>query len=67
MVRVIPVDADGYFLCRLAVAPNDPRLTCAPIENLLWQDMERLQGETNDLSNAFPAQAGGGRLGGPGQ
>jgi class 3 adenylate cyclase len=53
LVRVIPVDADGYFYVDWRLRPNDPRLTCAPIENLLWQDMERLQGETNDLSNAF--------------
>ena len=53
LVRVIPVDADGYFYVDWRLRPNDPRLTCAPIENLLWQDVERLQGETNDLSDAF--------------
>jgi class 3 adenylate cyclase len=53
LVRVIPVDADGYFYVDWRLRPTDPRLTCTPIENLLWQDKERLLGETNDLSNAF--------------
>jgi class 3 adenylate cyclase/CHASE2 domain-containing sensor protein len=53
LVRVIPVDADGYFYVDWRLRPADTRLTCAPIENLLWQDKERLLGETNDLSDAF--------------
>ena len=53
LVRVIPVDANGYFYVDWRLKPNDPRLTCAPIENLLWQDMERLLGQTNGLSDAF--------------
>jgi class 3 adenylate cyclase/CHASE2 domain-containing sensor protein len=53
LVRVIPVDADGYFYVDWRLGPTDPRLTCAPIENLLWQDRERLLGETNDLTDAF--------------
>jgi class 3 adenylate cyclase/CHASE2 domain-containing sensor protein len=53
VVRVIPVDADGYFYVDWRLRPADPRLTCAPIESLLWQDVERLQGETNDLSDTF--------------
>ncbi len=53
LVRVIPVDADGYFYVDWRLTPTDPRLTCAPIENLLWQDKERLLGETNDLSDTF--------------
>ena len=51
--REIPVDADGYFYVDWRLGPNDPRLTRAPIENLLWQDKERLLGETNDLSDTF--------------
>jgi class 3 adenylate cyclase/CHASE2 domain-containing sensor protein len=53
LVRVIPVDANGYFYVDWRLTPTDPRLTCAPIENLLWQDKERLLGETNDLSDTF--------------
>jgi class 3 adenylate cyclase/CHASE2 domain-containing sensor protein len=53
LVREIPVDADGYFYVDWRLRPTDPRLTCTPIENLLWQDKERLLGETNDLSDTF--------------
>jgi class 3 adenylate cyclase/CHASE2 domain-containing sensor protein len=53
LVRVIPVDTDGYFYVDWRLRPNDPRLTCAPIEALLWQDKERLLDETNDLGDAF--------------
>ncbi len=53
LVRVIPVDANGYFYVDWRLKPNDPHLTSAPIENLLWQDKERLLGQTNDLSDAF--------------
>jgi class 3 adenylate cyclase/CHASE2 domain-containing sensor protein len=53
LVRVIPVDADGYFYVDWRLTPTDPRLTSAPIENLLRQDVERLQGETNDLKDTF--------------
>jgi class 3 adenylate cyclase/CHASE2 domain-containing sensor protein len=47
--RVIPVDAEGYFLVDWRLAPNDPRLVRRPIENLLWQDHQRQLGETNGL------------------
>jgi len=53
LVREIPVDADGYFYVDWRLKPTDAHLTFAPIENLLWQDKERLLGETNDLSDAF--------------
>lgn len=53
LVRVIPVDASGYFYVDWRLKPNDPRLTSAPIENLLLQDKERLLGQTNGLSDAF--------------
>jgi class 3 adenylate cyclase/CHASE2 domain-containing sensor protein len=49
--RVIPVDADGYFYIDWRLTPNDSRLTRAPIESLLWQDHQRLSGETNGLSD----------------
>ena len=53
LVRVIPVDANGYFYVDWRLKPNDPHLTSAPIESLLWQDMERLKGQTNGLSDSF--------------
>jgi class 3 adenylate cyclase/CHASE2 domain-containing sensor protein len=51
--RVIPVDASGYFYIDWRLTPNDPKLLRAPIESLLWQDKQRLLGETNGLSDAF--------------
>ena len=51
--RVIPVDADGYFLVDWRLTPNDPRLLRAPVESLLWQDHQRLLGETNGLRDDF--------------
>jgi class 3 adenylate cyclase/CHASE2 domain-containing sensor protein len=51
--RVIPVDADGDFYVDWRLTPNDPRLTRAPIESLLWQDKLRLNGETNGLRDDF--------------
>jgi class 3 adenylate cyclase/CHASE2 domain-containing sensor protein len=51
--RVIPVDASGYFYIDWRLTPNDPNLLSAPIENLLWQDKQRLLGKTNGLSDAF--------------
>ena len=47
--RVIPVDADGYFLVDWRLTPDDPRLMRLPVESLLWQDRQRLLGETNGL------------------
>ncbi len=47
--RIIPVDADGYFLVDWRLTPDDPRLLRLPVENLLWQDHERLLGQTNGL------------------
>jgi len=47
--REIPVDADGYFLVDWRLTPDDTRLLRLPIENLLWQDRQRLRGETNGL------------------
>jgi class 3 adenylate cyclase/CHASE2 domain-containing sensor protein len=51
--RVIPVDADGYFYIDWRLTPNNPRLTRAPIESLLWQNHQRLSGETNGLNDEF--------------
>jgi class 3 adenylate cyclase/CHASE2 domain-containing sensor protein len=51
--RAIPVDDRGYFYIDWRLTPNDPKILRAPIEALLWQDKQRLQGETNGLSDAF--------------
>jgi len=51
--RVIPVDAGGFFYIDWRLTPHDPKLLCAPIERLLWQDKNRLLGQTNGLSDAF--------------
>jgi class 3 adenylate cyclase/CHASE2 domain-containing sensor protein len=51
--RIIPVDDQGYFYVDWRLTPNDPQLLRAPIEALLMQDKERLEGQTNGLSNAF--------------
>ncbi len=53
LVRVIPVDAQGYFYVDWRLTPNNPHITRAPIESLLWQDKQRLLGQTNGLSDAF--------------
>ena len=51
--RVIPVDCDGYFYIDWRLKVNDPRLLRAPIENLLWQDRQRLLDRTNELRDDF--------------
>jgi class 3 adenylate cyclase len=51
--RVIPVDADGYFLVDWRLTPADPRLLRAPVESLLLQDRLRRSGETNGLRDDF--------------
>jgi class 3 adenylate cyclase/CHASE2 domain-containing sensor protein len=53
LVRVIPVDANGYFYVDWRLKPNNPHLAGALVENLLVQDRERLPGKTNGLSAAF--------------
>ncbi len=53
VVRVIPVDSNGYFYVDWRLKPNDPHLTEAPIEALLQENMERLLGKTNGLSDAL--------------
>ena len=51
--RTIPVDDKGYFYINWQLTANDPRLTRAPIEDVLKQDLLRLHGETNGLQNTF--------------
>jgi class 3 adenylate cyclase/CHASE2 domain-containing sensor protein len=51
--RVIPVDAEGYFYVDWRLTKDDPRLTRAPIESLLFQDRQRLSSQTNNLRDDF--------------
>ena len=51
--RIIPVDHDGYFYIDWRLKPNDPHLLQAPIESLLAQHFQRLNGETNNLRDDF--------------
>jgi adenylate cyclase len=51
--RTIPVDAKGYFYINWQLTANDPRLTRAPIEDVLRQDKLRLSGQTNGLRDDF--------------
>jgi class 3 adenylate cyclase/CHASE2 domain-containing sensor protein len=51
--RVIPVDADGYFYIDWRLTKDDPRLTRAPMEQLLLQDRLRLLDQTNNLRDDF--------------
>jgi class 3 adenylate cyclase/CHASE2 domain-containing sensor protein len=53
LVRVIPVDANGYFFVDWRLKPNDPHITSLPIEDLLVQYNERRDGQTNGLSDVF--------------
>lgn len=51
--RTIPVDEDGYFYVDWRIRVSDPRLVRAPIEQLLMEEKNRLEGQTNGLSDAF--------------
>ena len=53
VVRVIPVDADGYFYVDWRLKPTDPHITGAAIEDLLWQYNQRRLGVTNGLKDMF--------------
>jgi hypothetical protein len=55
LVRVIPVDADGYFYVDWRLKPTDPHITGALIESLLW------------TQRYVPRQTGGGWLDGAGK
>jgi class 3 adenylate cyclase/CHASE2 domain-containing sensor protein len=46
--RVIPVDSSGYFFVDWGL-----KLSRMPIENLLWQDRQRLLGRTHGLRDDF--------------
>lgn len=51
--RVIPVDADGFFLINWQLTVDNPAIVRQPIEEVLKQDKLRLRGETNGLKNPF--------------
>ncbi len=53
LVRIIPVDADGFIYVDWELPPNDPRLTAEPIEKLIAQDSARAAGQTNGLENSW--------------
>jgi class 3 adenylate cyclase/CHASE2 domain-containing sensor protein len=53
VVRIIPVDAEGYFYIDWCLPPNDPALTQEAISSLLFQYQQRLVGQTNDLQNRW--------------
>jgi len=53
IIRVIPVDAKGFFYINWQLTAISPSLVCTSVAELLMQDKLRLRGETNNLSNDF--------------
>jgi class 3 adenylate cyclase/CHASE2 domain-containing sensor protein len=51
--RTLPVDANGFFYINWRMTADDPRLLCAPIEDVLKEDKLRLADQTNDLHDDF--------------
>ena len=51
--RVIPVDSEGYFYINWCLPPNHPALTEEALQGLLWQNHQRLIGQTNELKNRW--------------
>ena len=51
--RTIPVDANGFFYIDWRLKYGDPKLTFAPVEKILLQDLARLQGQTNEITSEF--------------
>ena len=51
--RIIPVDANGYLYVDWCLTPGDARLTQAPIEDLLGENLTRFSGQTNGLLEKF--------------
>jgi class 3 adenylate cyclase/CHASE2 domain-containing sensor protein len=51
--RTLPVDRNGYFYVDWRITAADPHLLQIPIEKLLWQEEQRLEGKTNGLSDVF--------------
>ena len=65
--RAIPVDRDGYFYIDWRLTPNDPRLSRAPIENLLRAELPPAERRDQRLERRFSRQARHRRLGGAGK
>ena len=53
VVRVIPVDENGYFYIDWGIGPDDPRIARESIGSLLLQNRYRRAGETNELRNRW--------------
>lgn len=51
--RTIPVDSEGYFYVDWRLTPNSSHMLLAPIEYLLKQEEQRLDGQTNELTDYF--------------
>src|SRR5262249_31449003 len=51
--RIIPVDSDGNFFVNWQLTATNSALVREPIEKLLLQDFQRLQGQTNGLQKNF--------------
>ncbi|HEX4342736.1 MAG TPA: adenylate/guanylate cyclase domain-containing protein, partial [Verrucomicrobiae bacterium] len=51
VVRVIPMDQDGFFYVDWSLTPDDPRIAQESIGSLLRQNRLRRAGITNDLKN----------------
>jgi adenylate cyclase len=51
--RVIPVDDQGRFLVDWSLTTTDPRFTKSNLEHLLYQDLERMAGQTENLTNRW--------------
>jgi class 3 adenylate cyclase len=53
IVRVLPVDRDGYFFVNWEIAATNSTLAAEPFESVLKQDQLRSAGETNGLVNRW--------------
>jgi adenylate cyclase len=53
IVRVLPVDTDGYFFINWEITPDDPRLTTGSFSQLLQSDQIRSRGTTDPLENRW--------------
>ncbi len=49
--RIIPVDRDGCFYLDWCLPPDHPQLARGAMQDLLWQGLLRLKGQTNGLRN----------------
>ncbi|HHY84053.1 MAG TPA: adenylate/guanylate cyclase domain-containing protein [Verrucomicrobia bacterium] len=51
--RVIPVEPDGSFYIDWTIVPQDPRLTRAPITDLLLANRLRIEGRGDEITNRW--------------